>query len=396
MSIPPPTPTIPLHEEGRGMSDTLGYSKLPSRPNSAVDNWGKRKDLLALAKLSEQHMITSHKLPARRPTSPPKFIPRLNADETIEVDNYVLAYQKRTGDAIRFETPSQTYARNITKIKAMTRATKRNELLRRGVHKNNLSTKEQSQRLAIVYTKETRRKRLQEAHIDGDIDEIQNIRAEARAFAILDRKPQVARRQVHPDYYNTPRHVFLSIAGLYRDFQNSAIPEDTWETALLVFDCDRKWVFHDKKNHLPDKFFDAQYFHFDQPFLELLSFKEEAGLVHWFRPEKSYTKMSEWFQVSEQSELFFWCVHDINYHIKLTHSSFRARLGAANPRSDEQELHSGRKFKLRAAAAGRFLVVENIAERRLEGGALLWRAEAGASLCARNQQDNKQLQSWRL
>ena len=123
---------------------------------------------------------------------------------------------------------------------------------------------------------------------------------QARAFQMLEQPPIVKRRHVDPKHYNTPRTVFLSIRGFERDWKKGNIPEDTLETALLIFDCDRSWVFPKKKDgkivpKLPDNFFDAQYYNFDKSFLELLSFKEEAGLLHWFRPEKSYKKMSDWF-----------------------------------------------------------------------------------------------------
>jgi len=87
--------------EGRGLRDINGRANLPSRPNSAADNWGKRRDLLKITKRSEEEMMNSGKMPRRRPRSPPPKIPKLNADQVVEVDNFVLAYQKRTGDAIR-------------------------------------------------------------------------------------------------------------------------------------------------------------------------------------------------------------------------------------------------------------------------------------------------------
>ena len=145
---------IDYANEGRGLRDYEGRANLPSRPNSAADNWGKRRDLLKVAKISEETMMSSGKLPRRRPRTPPKPVPRLSADEVVEVDNFVLAYQNRTGDAIRKETPSQAYSRHIKNIENMTRTQKRNELLKRGAHKNNLNEAEQIQRLQIVYTKE--------------------------------------------------------------------------------------------------------------------------------------------------------------------------------------------------------------------------------------------------
>ncbi|TMW60920.1 hypothetical protein Poli38472_000962 [Pythium oligandrum] len=91
----------------------------------------------------------------------------------------------------------------------------------------------------------------------------------------------------HPPSIN--RTVFLSITQLDQMYQ--VIPRDVLEPAILIFDAERKWVF-DKHNILQKNSFDYKYMCFDADFLEFLTLKEEMGLVYWFRPQKSYEKLS--------------------------------------------------------------------------------------------------------
>ena len=87
-------PVPPLHrlapQSVYGVRDIHGYASLPSRPNSAADSWGKRKDLLRVAKESERMMIEGGKLPERHklPSPPPTF--RLNEEQEMEVRGRVL------------------------------------------------------------------------------------------------------------------------------------------------------------------------------------------------------------------------------------------------------------------------------------------------------------------
>jgi hypothetical protein len=60
----------------------------------------------------------------------------------------------------------------------MTKTQKRGELRERGLHRRGLSEKELDQRLTVLYTKETRQKRLQEAQYDKDHKIIQVRRRE--------------------------------------------------------------------------------------------------------------------------------------------------------------------------------------------------------------------------
>jgi hypothetical protein len=93
-------------------------------------------------------------------------------------------------------------------------------------------------------------------------------------------------------YYNSPRSVFLSLPQLERVFKN--LTPDVLEPAILVFDLQRDWVFRPAAR-LPDAHFDSKYVKVSEEVKELISFKEEAGLCFWFRPEKNYEAMSEFF-----------------------------------------------------------------------------------------------------
>jgi hypothetical protein len=198
-----------------GLRDWKGHSDLPSRPASAADNWGSRPDLLKLAKASEDYMITAGKLPARAKPPPPPPTPRLTDEQVQEVDRFVQAYEKRTLDRIVYETPSEMYRRILGNIPGMTMTQMRSELKKRGLHKRNLSRPELEQRLAIAYTKETRQKRLEEAHADKDDPIIQGIRKECFSFHILEEKADVAARKVDPKYVAAQKvHRFCGRSGL--------------------------------------------------------------------------------------------------------------------------------------------------------------------------------------
>ena len=120
-----------------------------------------------------------------------------------------------------------------------------------------------------MYTKETRQKRLQEAQIDKDDKIIQIIRREAGAFGILKQKPRVGVRKANPDYYGTPRLVFISLTQLEKEWQR--IEVEALENAIFVFDAERSWVFpSEDEPKMPDHFFDASYFKCSDEFRELL------------------------------------------------------------------------------------------------------------------------------
>lgn len=82
----------------------------------------------------------------------------------------------------------------------------------------------------------------------------------------------------HPPCPN--RTIFLSIAELERTYQ--FVPRDVLEPAIFIFDTERKWVFG-AHNDLLKQSFDYKYMCFEKDFLEMLTLKEEAGMVFWFR-----------------------------------------------------------------------------------------------------------------
>uniref|UniRef100_K3W836 Uncharacterized protein n=1 Tax=Globisporangium ultimum (strain ATCC 200006 / CBS 805.95 / DAOM BR144) TaxID=431595 RepID=K3W836_GLOUD len=49
---------------------------------------------------------------------------------------------------------------------------------------------------------------------------------------------------------------------------------------------------YNSHNYLQKQSFDYKYMCFENDFLEMLTLKEEAGMVFWFRPQKNYEKLS--------------------------------------------------------------------------------------------------------
>ena len=107
---------------------------------------------------------------------------------------------------------------------------------------------------------------------------------------MLTEKPMVLPRKVDKKYYNSPRTVFLNIIQLDRDLKNLTLQK--LEPAIFIFDLDREWVFRPAAR-LPDGHFDSKYVKISDELKEVISFKEDAGLCFWFRPSKSYDKLSD-------------------------------------------------------------------------------------------------------
>ncbi|KAF4044306.1 hypothetical protein GN244_ATG03395 [Phytophthora infestans] len=184
---------------------------------------------------------------------------------------------------------------------AMSTSELRVELKARNAYETNSQPEQLMQRLQTLVMEESRMRRLQQATRKEEIEQVQSITKELA---------QLHKQRVKPRNYLTPsehpierplslakwpitpcanRTVFLSIAELERTFQ--LVPRDVLEPALFIFDTERKWVF-DKHITLQKQHFDYRYMCFDQDFLEMLTLKEEAGMVFWFRPQKSYEKLS--------------------------------------------------------------------------------------------------------
>ncbi|KAE8904029.1 hypothetical protein PF003_g11586 [Phytophthora fragariae] len=177
---------------------------------------------------------------------------------------------------------------------AMSTSELRVELKARNAYEINL----QPEQLNLVM-KESRMRRLQQATRKEEVEQVQTITKE---LAILHQQRTIKRNYLTPTEQPVERPpslakwpiapcanrtVFISITELERTYQ--VVPRDVLESALLVFDTERKWVF-DKHNVLQKQHFDYRYMCFDQDFLEMLTLKEEAGMIFWFR--KSYEKMS--------------------------------------------------------------------------------------------------------
>jgi hypothetical protein len=215
---------------------------------------------------SEQQMIRDKKLPARteHPAAPPT--PRLTEDERTAVDLYVAAYQKRTGERFVEETVSEMFDRKIENIPRMTKSATREELKKRKLHQKNLSEDELKRNLAIVYTKETRRKRLEEAYVTKDYAEIQKIRAEVRTFTILDKKPRTLPRKVEAKMLGIPRKVYINVVQLEKVW--TTVPTHVIDHSIMVFDCEREWIFH-QAGGVTDFLFDSRYLKFSEEFKEM-------------------------------------------------------------------------------------------------------------------------------
>ena len=94
------------------------------------------------------------------------------------------------------------------------------------------------------------------------------------------------------------RTIFTSIAVLQRDWANLDL--DLLEHCLLILDCDRRWVFHEQPGAAALEFyktsFDAHYVDCSADLLAFIKSKEMDGHVHWFRPEKSWPRVSIFLQ----------------------------------------------------------------------------------------------------
>ena len=138
----------------------------------------------------------------------------------------------------------------------------------------------------------------------------------ASAFGILNAKPSVPPRKTNPAHYNTPRCVYMSLPTLAATY--STISPDVMENSIFIFDAKREWVFP-KPEHCASKNFegidarchrDSRFIKCSDELKEIISFKEDAGLVFWFKDNNQkieqkkkgkitvsysgYEKMSEW------------------------------------------------------------------------------------------------------
>ncbi|DAZ97734.1 TPA: hypothetical protein N0F65_009014, partial [Lagenidium giganteum] len=185
---------------------------------------------------------------------------------------------------------------------AMSTSELRAELKARNAYEIKLQPEQLMLKLQEVVMRESRLQRLQRATKCEETEHVKTITKELVEFQT---KILIGRSNAKADGMERPaslskwpqppcpnRTVFLSISELERMYQ--IVPRDVLDPALFVFDIERKWVF-DKHNILQKQDFDYKYMCFDKDFLEMLTLKEEAGMVFWFRPAKSYDKMSTFF-----------------------------------------------------------------------------------------------------
>ncbi|KAH9097809.1 hypothetical protein Ae201684P_001284 [Aphanomyces euteiches] len=146
--------------------------------------------------------------------------------------------------------------------------------------------------------RESRLERLQQATKRGLVEQAKAITQELKALersnetmvevrtVVMPPRPRSIRWPTPPSRHRT---VFFSITELERQYQ--LIPRDVLEPALFLLDVEREWVF--SRHHSVQKAsFDYKYLAFDKDFVDLLVFKEEAQLVFWFQPDRSYEKLS--------------------------------------------------------------------------------------------------------
>ncbi|CEG38493.1 uncharacterized protein PHALS_08564 [Plasmopara halstedii] len=184
---------------------------------------------------------------------------------------------------------------------AMSTSELRVELKARNAYEVNLQPEELMQRLQNFKMEESRLGRLQQATRKEETERVETIAKESvdlhlhrkqNNMNLTPSEKTVVRPTSFASWPIDPcvnRTVFLSITELERTYH--LVPRDVLESALFIFDTERMWVF-DKHNTLQKQQFDYHYMCFEQDFLEMLIMKEEAGLIHWFRPQKCFKMLS--------------------------------------------------------------------------------------------------------
>ncbi|KAH9099017.1 hypothetical protein LEN26_016421 [Aphanomyces euteiches] len=186
----------------------------------------------------------------------------------------------------------------ISNPSAMSSSELREELLARGAYEPNLRPQQLMHKLEQLLQRESRLERLQQATKRGLVEQAKAITQELKALersnetmaevrtVVMPPRPRSIRWPTPPSRHRT---VFFSITELERQYQ--LIPRDVLEPALFLLDVEREWVF--SRHHSVQKAsFDYKYLAFDKDFVDLLVFKEEAQLVFWFQPDRSYEKLS--------------------------------------------------------------------------------------------------------
>ncbi|TYZ59749.1 hypothetical protein PybrP1_009824 [[Pythium] brassicae (nom. inval.)] len=187
---------------------------------------------------------------------------------------------------------------------AMSTSELRAELKARNSYESKMQPEQLMLRLQELVMKESRLQRLQQATRKEETGQVVAITKELANFQAKLQSESKKRDVLFPsesEAFTRPkslkwphppcpnRTVFLSITELERTYQ--VVPRDVLDPALFIFDTERRWVFS-AHNELQKQSFDYKYMCFETDFLEMLTLKEEAGMVFWFRPQKSYEKLS--------------------------------------------------------------------------------------------------------
>jgi len=97
------------------------------------------------------------------------------------------------------------------------------------------------------------------------------------------------------DILDRRRTVFVSASFLSKQYKN--IPAYVLEPAIFLFGGNRSWLFPTSREEMLEaRSQPTKYLEFDEDFKSLILKKEEEGLVHWFKPENSYRKASDFLE----------------------------------------------------------------------------------------------------
>jgi len=128
----------------------------------------------------------------------------------------------------------------------------------------------------------------------GGLRQVQAVKDEVhalRAWRLAPPPPRAAR----------PRSIYVCATELERTYERAMLAEDAeLRGALLLFDVERAWLFpHDtERPRASSATAQAQlpYVRTSEDFRQLVLAKEEAGLVHYFRPHKDWRRVSAWLE----------------------------------------------------------------------------------------------------
>ncbi|GAB9470389.1 hypothetical protein Gpo141_00007635 [Globisporangium polare] len=165
---------------------------------------------------------------------------------------------------------------------AMSTSELRAELKARNAYETKLQPEQLMLRLQEHVMKESRMQRLQQATRKEEVEQVVLITKELAAFQAKMRVETKRRETLTPSVSGSGQ--FSRPASL--KWPNAPSPNRTVFLSITELERTHQLVPRDKQQ------FDYKYMCFEKDFLEMLTLKEEAGMVHWFRPQKSYEKLS--------------------------------------------------------------------------------------------------------